>query len=70
MKPNSISIIDRLYTDIQYYFIYYIIFKIDKRFKNLAEQVKKDPPKNYKSKLYIMAYCKAVKFADKRCKKN
>lgn len=68
MSKNSINIIDRIYIDIRYYFITGIIFKIDKRFKNLYTQIKKDPPKNYKSKLYIIAYYTSVNWADKRFK--
>jgi len=50
------NFLDRIKIDIIYYFITCIIFKLDKRFKRFAMQIKKDPPKNYKSKIYVIAY--------------
>ena len=62
------NFLDRIYIDIRYYFITCIIFKIDQRFARFAMQIKKDPPKNYKSKLYIIAYYSTVKQVEKKQK--
>lgn len=62
------SIYDRISINIRYYLITCICFKIDKRFKNLSIAIKKDPPKNLKSKLYIIAYYTSIIYVDKKSK--
>jgi len=62
------SIYDRISINIRYYFITCICFKIDKRFKNLSMAIKKDPPKNLKSKLYIISYYISIIYVDKKTK--
>ena len=60
----------KIILNLKYYFTTLILFNFDRKFIKLKEAIKKDKPKNDASKVFILSYVNAIKYAEKKDKIN